>query len=100
MTAVSAAPRRSAREWLLAMPEVFSVGELALVMGCPRTEASQYLWRWRDKTMVRGLGGKSGIFIILFRTQRSDGQRPLGAGAAEGHAVLDDRRTRPWPAAG
>ena len=65
MTAVSAAPRRSAREWLLTMPEVFSVGELALVMGCPRTEASQYLWRWRDKTMVRGLGGKSGIFINL-----------------------------------
>jgi hypothetical protein len=66
MTAV-AAPRRSARDWLLTMPEVFSVGELALVMGCPRAEASQYLWRWRNKTMVRGLGGKSGIFINLVR---------------------------------
>ena len=77
MTAVSGAPRRSAREWLLSLPEVFSVRELALVMGCPRTEASQYLWRWRDKAMVRGLGGKSGVFINLVRdpSAATDGAR-------------------------
>jgi hypothetical protein len=68
MTAAAVATRRSAREWLLSLPEVFSVGELALVMGCPRTEASQYLWRWRDKAMVQGLGGKSGIFINRVRS--------------------------------
>jgi len=62
-----AAGRRSSRDWLLLLPEVFSVAELALVMGCPRSEASQYLWRWRAKALVRGLGGKSGIFVNLVR---------------------------------
>jgi hypothetical protein len=52
---------------LLAMPDVFSVGELALVMDSPRTEASQYLWRWRSRRMVLALGGKSGVFMNLVR---------------------------------
>lgn len=57
----------SSRQRLLGMPEIFSVAELAMVMGVPRTEASQYLWRWRSAHLVSPFGGKSGIVINLVR---------------------------------
>ncbi|MFK4705955.1 hypothetical protein ABIC83_002794 [Roseateles asaccharophilus] len=53
----------SSRTRLLAMPEVFSVGELAMVSGLSRLEASQYLLRWKTADLVVPLGGKSGIFL-------------------------------------
>lgn len=64
-TASRAAPRLSARDWLLDLPAVFTVAEMALVMGRSRAEASQYLWRWRLTKLVHPLGGRSGVFLNL-----------------------------------
>lgn len=55
--------RKSARERLLELPEIFSVAELAMLMNCERMEASTYLHRWRNAGLVKGLGGKSGVFM-------------------------------------
>lgn len=57
------------------MPEVFSVSELALVMGVPRADASHYLWRWKAADLVVPFGGKSGIFLnqVLVPKARADG---------------------------
>jgi hypothetical protein len=91
--------RRSGREWLLALPEVFSVAEVALVMGCPRTEASQYLWRWRTSRLVQPLGGKSGVFMNLVRRPDAaiDGSvwerallKAMPSAMIGGHEVLAD----------
>lgn len=55
--------RLSTRDLLLQLPDVFSVAEFALVTGRLRTEASQYLWRFSQNGLVKGIGGKSGVFI-------------------------------------
>lgn len=55
--------RTSARDLLMRMPDVFSVAEFSLVTGRARTESSQYLWRFSLNGLVKGLGGKSGIFL-------------------------------------
>src|ERR1700748_224734 len=57
----------SARDRLLQMPDVFSVGELALVMGIRREQASQYLWRWEAADLVVAFGGKTAIFLSAVR---------------------------------
>jgi len=67
--------KKSARSRLLEIPDVFSVAELALVMGVPRAEASQYLSRWKAVDLVVPFGGKSGIYLNAARipSARSDG---------------------------
>lgn len=65
------AQRTSAREWLLRAPEVFSVGELALLMDVARTQATTYLQRWKLAKLVQPFGGRSGIFINLVANPRA-----------------------------
>lgn len=95
MTAVN----MSARERLLAMPDIFSVAELALVMGVERPDASRYLWRWRAANLVLQFGGKSGIFLNQVRnpSARSDGAlwerallKAMPSAIIGGHEVLAD----------
>jgi hypothetical protein len=76
-------PRTSSRDLLLSMPEVFSVGEFALVHGRTRAESSQYLWRFSKSQMVCALGGKSGIFINLMKSPQA-----MADGALWERAVL------------
>lgn len=66
----------SSRERLLAAPEVFSVGEMALLMGVSRMEASQYLARWKEAELVVALGGRSGVFLNQVKVPgaRADGR--------------------------
>jgi hypothetical protein len=89
----------SSRERLLSMPDVFSVGELALVMGVERREASQYLWRWKSSNLVAPFGGKSGIVMNLVRRPdaRADGAlwerallKAMPSAIIGGHEVLAD----------
>lgn len=89
----------SARERLLAMPDIFSVAELALVMGIERTEASQYLARWKAADLVVPLGGKSGIVLNQVRVPnaRADGalweralMKAMPSALIGGHEVLAD----------
>lgn len=71
-------PAVSARDRLLAMPEIFSVGELAMVMGVGRAQAYQCIWRWKANDLVAPIGasGKSGILLNLVRNPaaRTDGR--------------------------
>lgn len=89
----------SSRDRLLGMPAVFSVAELALVMDCPRSEASQYLWRWRANKLVVPFGGRSGVFLNLVIAPRaaSDGAlwersllKAMPSAIIGGHEVLAD----------
>ena len=94
--------RSSARELLLKMPEVFSVAEFAMVAERPRTEASNYLWRFSKSGQVLGLGGKSGIFLNLVKAPEapeaaSDGAlweravlKAMPSALTGGHQVLAD----------
>ena len=91
--------RVASRDRLLAMPEVFSVAELALVMGVGRAIASQYVWRWKAAGLVIPFGGKSGVFLNQVRVPhaRADGAlwerallKAMPSAIIGGHEVLAD----------
>jgi len=81
--------RTSARDWLLKMPEVFSVAEMALVMECGVARRHRCTLHAGGTTVwVKGLGGKSGVFITRPSMRRAGaGQIGLGARRAQGHAI-------------
>lgn len=89
----------SARERLLALPEIFSVAELALTMGVSRIFASSYLLRWKTRELVVPFGGKSGVFLNLVKAPgaRADGAlwerallKAMPSAMIAGHEVLAD----------
>lgn len=96
----SIAKRRvSARDRLLSMPEVFTLAELALVMGVSLPTASQYVWRWKLAELVLPLGGNSGVFLNRVRNPSApaDGSlwerallKAMPSAIIAGHEVLAD----------
>jgi hypothetical protein len=89
----------SSRDRLLAMPDVFSVGELAMVMGVERSEASQYLWRWKASNLIVPFGGKSGIFLNQVKVPNASSNgalwerallKAMPSAIIGGHEVLAD----------
>jgi hypothetical protein len=96
---MSTVQKTSARERLLSMPSVFTVAELAMVMGIERAEASQYLWRWKAAKLVVPFGGKSGVFLnrVTNPSATADGAlwerallKAMPSAIIAGHEVLAD----------
>lgn len=93
----------SSREWLLGLPAVFTVAELALVMKAQdrgdSAQASQYVWRWKAADLVQPFGGKSGVYLNLVTNPRGASDAALWERALlkampsaiiGGHEVLAD----------
>ncbi len=67
----------SAIDRLRALPEVFTGGELTVLLGWTSAIASTYLAQWRKAGLVQSLGGRSDVHMNLVRNPQPEPELAL-----------------------
>lgn len=67
----------SAFERLQSLPAVFRGADLTVRFQWTSKAASQYLWLWKRRGLVKGLGGHSDVFANLVKSQYPDWEQAI-----------------------
>jgi hypothetical protein len=70
-------PQTSALERMLTLPPLFRGADLTVRFAWSSKTASQYLWLWKKRSLIQGLGGHSDVYANLLREPSPDWGRAV-----------------------
>jgi hypothetical protein len=99
MTTTPVRPRKqiSAVERLLGLPGVFRGADLTVRFQWTSKTASQYIYLWKNRGLIDGLGGHSDVFVNLLAARPPDWEKALLAAMPSAVAIgVDALRQAGW----
>jgi hypothetical protein len=70
-------PQTSALERLRSLPDIFRGGDLTVRFQWTSKTASQYLYLWKRRGLVRGLGGHSDVFANMLQCETPNWEKAM-----------------------
>lgn len=90
-------PQVSAIERLMGLPDVFRGADLTIRFQWSSKQASQYLYLWRQRRLVAGLGGHSDVFVNLLKGDNPDWGKAVRVAMPSAMTIgLDALRLAGW----
>ena len=71
------APQISALERLNSLPEIFRGSDLTVRFGWTSKAASQYVYLWKKRNLVKALGGHSDVYVNMLRTEHPNWEKAV-----------------------